>query len=262
MALINSNANTISTRTKVYKLCRVCNSQGKRGNPLVSCTSCSKYGHTSLSCSSSLNLNCNKTVNIDNADDNNKKQQFLCNMCKVQKRLSSNLTVSITQAINRRSSQSSNVVKGRGSTSQITTPPLTTQHITGRAVGSGTSSSTANTKDKENICGVPSHVNLQQQIDKIKSTLDELQIQFCNNNTLLNHLKQENQRLTGLVNDLQNAHYSVNSIESSHPLSTQPINQHSSIRSSVSDNHIYTQLNNKKQFITNSHFIKNKGNQS
>ena len=133
-------------------------------------------------------------------------------MCKVLKRMSSNTVLPTTQLSSRRSTQSSNTNSGRGSASQVVTPPLATQHITRRTFGSGWCPTINKTNCNENTCDIPSHNNLQQQKDKIKSILDEMQIQCTNNNVLLNFLKQENQRLTGLVYNLQHAHYSLTSL--------------------------------------------------
>ena len=46
--------NATKTSSRVYKLCRVCNLQGKKGNPLVICITCFKHVHISNSCSTNL----------------------------------------------------------------------------------------------------------------------------------------------------------------------------------------------------------------
>ena len=126
----NSKTNTIQTNKSVYRLCRVCNLKGRKGNPLINCIKCFKHVQKDNSCSSNLNSNRNLNTNI--AD-----KSYLCNMCKVLKCMFSNTVLPTTQLSSRRSPQSSNTNSGRGSASQVTTPPLTTQHITRRTFGSG-----------------------------------------------------------------------------------------------------------------------------
>ena len=132
--------------------------------------------------SCSTNLNNIKNSNTDTAD-----KSFLYNMCKVDitlvtKRMSRGSTAPTTQSMSCSSNRSSNINSRRGSASKSTTPLLTTQHITRRTLGSGLCPTTNTTKGKASTCYIPSHINMQQQLDKIKGTLKELQIQCTNNN--------------------------------------------------------------------------------
>ena len=142
------------------------------------------------------------------------KKQYSCNMCKVLKRMSRSSIAPTTQTTSRRSNQSKNIINGRGSASQVTTPLLTTQHINGRISGSGVPAIANTIKDNMTTCDIPSHANLQQQIDKINSTLHELHIQCNNNNTMLNFLKQENQRLVGSLQQIPSSTKTLRTIHS------------------------------------------------
>ena len=195
MAPRSENSNTTSSRN--YKLCRVCNSRGKRGNPLVICTSCTKHVHSSHSCSSNVYANCSKVPDKDS------NIQFKCNMCKVQKRMSSGSNVSTTQTVH--------TINSRRGSSQKTISFLNDQHIRKPATGNRAQHTTANNKSINELCNNSSHAHIQQQIDKIMSSVDELHLQLVNNNVLLNHLKQENIRPNGLVLNLQNENSTQNS---------------------------------------------------
>ena len=237
MALHNSETNTTQASKSVYRLCRVCNLKGRKANPLVNCTKCLKHVHTNNSCSS--NLNSSKNLNSNTAD-----KSYLCNMCKVLKRMSSSSAAPTTQFSSRCCIQSNNTNSGRSSASQVTTPVPATQHINRRTLGSDSCPTTNKTKYNESTCNIPSHNNLQQQIDKIKSTLEEMQIQCTNNNILLNFLKQENQRLTRLVYNLQNAHYSSTPLrESSQQLSARTQGHCSIYSTRPSESSIHYQIN-------------------
>ena len=50
-------------------------------------------------------------------------------------------------------------------------------------------------------------MNLQHQIDLLQISMNELKLEFNSNNTILNHLKDENKRLLGLINELQNKYH-------------------------------------------------------
>ena len=79
--------------------------------------------------------------------------------------------------------------------------------------------------------------------------MEELQIQCTNNNTLLNFLKQENQRLTGLVYNLQNLRHTTTTFrESSQQLSSGTQGHCSSLTTNKLENSIYIKNNS---FVTN-----------
>ena len=130
MALCNSETNATQTSKSVYRLCRVRNLKERKGNPFINWYKCLKHVHTNNRCYS--NLISNKNLNSNTAD-----KSYLCNMCKVLKCMFSNTVLPTTQLSSHRSTQSSNTNSGRGSASQVVTPPLATQHITRRTFGSG-----------------------------------------------------------------------------------------------------------------------------
>ena len=205
--------------------------------------------------------------NIKNHSSDTADKSFLYNMCKTVKRMSRGSIAPTTQSS---SNRFSNVNSRRGSASQSTTPPLATQHITRRTLGSGSCPTMNTTKGKTSTCDIPSHINMQQQLDKFKSTMDELQIQYTNNTTLLNFLKQENHRLTGIVYNLQTAHHTTTtSREHSQQLSAGTQGHHSSLIPNNLENSIYiknnsfvTHLNNNSTNSTNknNHISINKNN--
>ena len=132
MAISNSYANA-NKRTRVYKLCRVCNLQGRKGNPLVNCIICCKHVHSTNSCSTTSIAN-NNTV--DTIDKNNNESHFIISFCKADKRNSIHSTAPTVPTNKRHSGHSKITTGGRGSTSQVDTPPCTTLHTIGRDAGS------------------------------------------------------------------------------------------------------------------------------
>ena len=196
--------------------------------------------HSSNSCS------INTKINIENA-------QYTCTTCKAKRKSLQAPTISNT---GRRSGQTNNIHSGRGSASQSTTPSLNTIHVPRRMHGSGSSPSSMNSKCSKSICSIPSHSDLQKQIEKITNSLDELKILCTNNNTAIIFLKQENSRLTDLIYMVQKstpaaaipAYSSVHTrtlILSSSTSTTQPDN--SIINHSInlnSNNIIYDNINN------------------
>lgn len=190
MALNDNNK-----RTRIYKLCRTCNLQGKKGNALVICTLCTKHVHSNNSCSSKVNNNSNNNVNNEDND------KYICNICKA-KRKSSNITAPTTSIASRRSVQLTTIASRRGSASQVTTPSLASKYSSRRTTGSGEPPTTQNSGSSTCTCSIPAHLDLQHQIDKANGTMNELQIAIANNNTIVNFLKQENQRLAGQIQEL------------------------------------------------------------
>ena len=123
---------------------------------------------------------------------NNNTAQYLSTTCKV-KRKSINSPNKPTRSA-RRNGQLNNIIIGRGFASHKTTP-TSTQHISRRNFGSGSSPSIVNTKCTNNTCSIPSYIDLKTQIDRINSFLDEIKIICSNNITTINLLKQGNKRL-------------------------------------------------------------------
>ena len=189
MALNNSYANTIK-KTRVYKLCRVCNLQGRKGNPLVNCIICCKHVHSTNSCSSTSIANNNIVDTIDNKINN--ESRLICPLCKAGKRNSINSIVPTNSSSKRHSSQSKTTIGGRGSTFQVDTPPCITLYTTGwdaRSSGSPTLTSSVN-----NTTGtVISQLDYQKYHVKLNESVNELKILCTKNNTQINILKQENQ---------------------------------------------------------------------
>ena len=160
---------------------------------------------------------------------------YMCATCKVKRK---SLQAPTIPSIGRRNGQSSNVNSRRGSASQSTTPSLNDIHTTGRVLGSGISSTTVNSKNSTNICTIPSHADLQHQIDKIVNTLDELKILCATNNTTINLLKQENLRLTELVSRIQTAQPATVSTDSSTITASSPFLRTKSATRQPADNNI------------------------
>ena len=200
MALHDNNI-VSNKRTRVYKLCRICNLQGKKGNALAICTLCTKHVHSNNSCSTRLNNNNN---NSDNTEEN---YQVICNICKA-KRKSGKIMAPTTSTANHRSIQLTSITRRSGSAPRGTTPSLASKHSSRRTIGSGLSPTKQNSSSSTCTCNIPAHLDLQQQIDKINETINELNITLANNNTTVNFLKQENQRLAGYIYELQNFHCS------------------------------------------------------
>ena len=122
---------------------------------MVICTICQQSVHSSNSCST------NTKTNIDN-------EQHLCTTCKLKRK---SLSASTIPNTGRRSGQSTNLNSGRGSASYTTKPSLNTIHATRRTLGSNSSPTTVLPKS---TCSITSNTDLQKQIDKIVSSLDEL----------------------------------------------------------------------------------------
>ena len=217
MSLNNSNANVNTFKERNYKLCSVCKFKGKKGNPLVICTTCDQKVQTSNCCS----------------HKNSNTAQYLCTTCKV-KRKSFNAPTLINSA--RRTGQLNNIYSGRGSASHKTTPSNSTQHNTRRTLGSGSSPSVDNKKCINNTYSISSHIDLQNQIDKINSSLDEIKIICSNNINTINLLKQENQRLTELIYSIQSSQSTLSSELS--PVFIRSSDSNSSINNRMPDNSI------------------------
>ena len=206
MALSSTHANATQC-ARVYKLCKVCNLRGKKGQPMVMCFSCQKHVHLTKNCSVSLSTNNNV---IENNIIDNKKNigtynniQVICTLCKA-KRKSANLTPSTTPSNTSRRSGQSNIVISRGAhSSQVTTPSCALIHTTNTTVRSTGRGKSLTSAENKYICKIPSHTDFQQNLDKLNRGLEELKILCANNNTQVNFLKAENKRLTELVYNLQ-----------------------------------------------------------
>ena len=191
----NSTANTY-----IKKKCRICNQKGKRGNKLITCVSCGQDVHCKICSSKYINTkNINSNSNVDSVDE------YVCTYCKA-KRKSGSIPPPSSSGPSGNSSQSKNAVSGRGSLSSTVTPLVsntcTLKRNKVRDIPPTSDIAIATSKDA--ICNIPSHLDIQRQIDKINDTIHELNVLYTNNNMQVIYLKQENQRLTELIYSLQN----------------------------------------------------------
>ena len=168
MAPTDNNIANIK-HTRVYKLCRTCNLQGKKGNALVICTSCTKHVHSNNSCSTKLNIACKNNNNNDNSDV---KYEHICNTCKA-KRKSGYTTAPTTSTTSHRSIQSTSITRRRGSAPLDTTPSLASKYGNRRTTESGMPPTKQNSSCSTCTCNIPAHLDLQQQIDKINEIISE-----------------------------------------------------------------------------------------
>lgn len=197
----STNANTTINKSRNYKLCCVCTFRGKKGHSLVICTTCLKNVHSSNSCSTTINTSLNTNLNKKNTDSKSdiiNGIQYLCTTCKLKRK-------SIQPPTTKRSTHSSTVTSGCKSASQGTSPSHDNQDTFRRSVEGNSSHISNKSKHSESIGLIPSHTELQRQIDEINKCLNELKLLCTNNNTIINHLKFENQRLTELVYSMQNS---------------------------------------------------------
>ena len=233
---LNTN-NTKESKVRNYTLCKVCNFKGRKGNPLTTCILCKKQMHSKSSCAT--------TSDKDST-------HYICSLCKTK----------------RRSTQSKTVL-GRRSVSQIATPTSITSSNTHRRTSerdstiSPISVPACNAVEPES--DVTSYQKIENELQRMGNLLKELQILCANHTTVINSLKQENQRLSEAVKYLQN-----NKTYSSQGNSQQPstgYRNYSSIQGSSSNfynfynfdnNNNSTNINNEDNSNTLVHFNSSK----
>ena len=191
---MDNNINkTEQPKVRTFTLCRVCNLSGRKGNALVKCASCNKRVH-SRSCSS-----------LDKITS-----QVQCNMCKLPINVRRSVSMATTP------SQSAAVKSGRRSAPQAVTPTPTSSVPGGQKRGRGSlptpKPATESSKPAiENSCEANStgcaalslYAELEKELHRLRVMVQDLQITCTNNSTIVNHLKQENQRLLSIIKDLQ-----------------------------------------------------------
>ena len=104
-------------------------------------------------------------------------------------------------------------------------------------------------------------MDYQRHLDKLNESVNEFKILCANNNTQINFLKQENQRLVGLINSLRDELHSAYNT-SGQQLSSAISNQVNSTQSAVSNNFInnFNDNNNKLSITEQQLHISNTNN--
>ena len=119
---------------------------------------------------------------VDTIDKNNNETHFICSLCKAGKRNSIHSTAPTALTNKHHSGQSKTTIGGRGTASQVDTPPCTTLHSIGRDAGSR--GSPIPTMSVNNTTGtVFFHLDYQKHLDKLNESVNELKISCTNNNT-------------------------------------------------------------------------------
>ena len=174
MALNTGNGKKSSRN---YTLCRVCNTKGVKGSPMVTCFKCTKQVHSKNSCATIF-------------DSNN--MQYICVLCKVAQR---------------RSNQQNSSINERRSASQAVTPPTTTstqlsRRISGRDLQAQKTNSTTvlpvpqitdhDTVSPEFNVLTTSIRNFEAQLGEINKLVKELETKCNINLSEILKLKKEN----------------------------------------------------------------------
>ena len=184
MALSTVNS---KQKNRTYTLCRVYNTKGVKGSPMVICNNCTMQVHSKNSCAQLLNTD---------------SKQYICTLCKMkQRRCNQHATTNnarrsahINTPPTAATSQSSRRSLGRDSqklTPAFSTvkPPLQTSTLT--TVLPGHEDLAANVRV------------LEAHINKLNIANKDLEIMCANNTTAITVLKQENQRLLGIITEAQ-----------------------------------------------------------
>ena len=168
--------------------------------PLYNCSTCGNFVHrkcaTTSSGSHSQVLNCTKCIPHGKNNDNKVKQVGVSSAPKGKALMINKVTPPTnnnSNSLHTRLSYSA-TLKSRRSTSQ-------SKHVRRSNSASNNNIQVTPCKNSKDICTLPSHSDLQQQIDSIKNTIHEINIKCTNSDTMMNFLKQENLRLTQLIHN-------------------------------------------------------------
>ena len=200
------------SKAYTYTLCRVCNSKGVKGSPMVICIKCKKHVHTKNICA----------IIFDATN-----MQYMCLLCKIVRR-----------------SIQSDTINPRRSAHRVSTP-LTTISYTSSRRNTGRDSKTHTTvqpapQTTVSATDQPGNMeltkllkNLEAQLEKMKNSVQDLEIKCANNNTAILFLKQDNQRLSNL---LTNYHTDIHDTSTSLGILHYPSNTVSSNDQRINNN--------------------------
>ena len=95
------------------------------------------------------------------------------------------------------------------------------------------------TTSSQNCAALTLHAELRNELERLMAIVQDLKITCANDSTLINHLKQNNLRLSGIVSDLQQTPHALDSMTGKHSITSNKSN--------------YNKLNNRinQNFISN-----------